>query len=193
MGISINSYGRKCSILCCIILHCNFQEGISNIKLGLAVLLLLNSTSSRCHIRTAETFDDSTEVVYGRDTATVMRGADKWFMEDENQSHMRLDIWIVRKKRDREKESFSFIQCLLLAVLLSWRQDASCWWPSTFCACSLVSVRAAYTHVIIQKAWHVQLQQSCDMTSWTQEMAFTSTGNAPMTANRQKSLLLCAD
>jgi hypothetical protein len=43
-------------------------------------------------------------------------------VDDENQSHMSLDIWIVSKK----KESFSFIQWLLLAVLLSSRQDASC-------------------------------------------------------------------
>ena len=89
---------KKCSILCCVTLHCNFQESKSNIKLGLAVLQLLNSTS-RCHIRTAGKFDNWTEVAYCHGTATEMRGADKWFVDDENQSHMKLDIWIVRKKK----------------------------------------------------------------------------------------------
>jgi len=37
-------------------------------KLGL-VVLLLNSTSSRCHIQTAEKFDNWTEVVCCHDAA----------------------------------------------------------------------------------------------------------------------------
>jgi len=48
------------------------------------------------------------------------------FVDDENQSCIRLDIWIVRGKKKKKNESFSFIQCLLLAVLLSSRQDDSC-------------------------------------------------------------------
>ena len=58
-----------------------------------------SSTSSKCHIRTAEKFDDWTEVVCCHDAATQMRCADKWFVDDENHSHMRVDIWIVIKKK----------------------------------------------------------------------------------------------
>jgi hypothetical protein len=100
-------------------------------------------------------------------------------VDDENQTHTRLDIWIVSiKKRKLLLHSVPAVQqtrCFLLMAL--------------YILCTLSGVCKSCTHT----HHHTEGMARATAAILPHDFLNTSIGNAPMTANRQKSLLLFTD